>query len=124
MGSQAFRKKYSAEVSAAEGGTADSDYGTAGKLVAQVVANYRTAVELGRKDEARQWLSLGTLLGGNQRQLMALFRTKRVALRFVWWDHRASVSLAAFDGPTFVMVRSLLPSQARAEGCGEGRAWS
>ena len=45
--------------------------GITADLVAQVVANYTTARQLGRRDEARQWLSLGSLLKLGQSELRA-----------------------------------------------------
>lgn len=86
-----FRTEYAADIEAKPRSGSwgcPSEWGTANNLVKQVIANYRTAVEMNNRDEARQWLSLGTLLNVRHRELMRLFGTTRVALRPGCWPPR------------------------------------
>ena len=86
-----FRQEYAADIEAKPRSGSwgcPSEWGIANNLVKQVIANYRTAVEMNNRDEARQWLSLGTLLNVRHRELRALFGTTRVALRPGCWPPR------------------------------------
>ena len=57
-----FGKEFNADIAAAAGTKQGHRFGDAEVLVKQVVANYRVARELGNTQQARQWLSLGSLL--------------------------------------------------------------